>query len=249
MWIKGEHGLNNFIIKKNIKVILFDSGRVLNAPKTGHWFIPPRFFKYVDPHIYRSISAKKRYEAFQLAEQYIKEQHLIESVEQEYVCFTTFYRILADHLPELHLDRSAIENVAHDLVYNPDKYVFFPDVKEAVEILCKKYRLGIISDAWPSLENVFEHAGLRDSFSAFVISSKLGVFKPNEKMYRAALNELQVSPADSIFIDDNPKNCIGAAQLGITPILLKRNRFGFLFSKMRFGNQFDVISNLKCLIK
>lgn len=34
--------------KGNIKAILFDSGRVLNQSSTGHWFISPRFFEYVD---------------------------------------------------------------------------------------------------------------------------------------------------------------------------------------------------------
>lgn len=31
----------------NIKAILFDSGRILNIPKTGHWFIPPNFMKII----------------------------------------------------------------------------------------------------------------------------------------------------------------------------------------------------------
>lgn len=33
---------------QNIKAILFDSGRVLNKPVTGHWFITPNFFSFVD---------------------------------------------------------------------------------------------------------------------------------------------------------------------------------------------------------
>ena len=31
--------------KDIIKVILFDSGKVLNAPATGHWFMSPNFLK------------------------------------------------------------------------------------------------------------------------------------------------------------------------------------------------------------
>lgn len=36
------------IKKRKIKGILFDSGRVLNESSTGHWFISPNFFKYVE---------------------------------------------------------------------------------------------------------------------------------------------------------------------------------------------------------
>lgn len=50
----------------------------------------------------------------------------------------------------------------------------------------------MVSDAWPSLENVFRKAGLRDCFSSFVISSIKGIRKPHELMYKAALKELGV---------------------------------------------------------
>ncbi len=38
-----------------IKAILFDSGRVLNMSSTGHWFIPPNFYKYVNKEEFLSI--------------------------------------------------------------------------------------------------------------------------------------------------------------------------------------------------
>jgi len=40
----------------NIKAILFDSGRTLNAPRTGYWFITPNFFNIINSNNYwRSI--------------------------------------------------------------------------------------------------------------------------------------------------------------------------------------------------
>ncbi len=38
-----------------IKAILFDSGKVLNEPATGHWFITPNFWKYVDKDKFENI--------------------------------------------------------------------------------------------------------------------------------------------------------------------------------------------------
>lgn len=32
------------ICKMKVKAILFDSGRVLNKPATGHWFMTSNFF-------------------------------------------------------------------------------------------------------------------------------------------------------------------------------------------------------------
>ena len=45
--------------KSEIKGILFDSGRVLNEPSTGNWFISPKFFEYVDRKKYISIKKEK----------------------------------------------------------------------------------------------------------------------------------------------------------------------------------------------
>jgi putative hydrolase of the HAD superfamily len=39
----------------NIKAILFDSGRVLNHPRTGNWFILPSFNKIVDIKAFQQL--------------------------------------------------------------------------------------------------------------------------------------------------------------------------------------------------
>lgn len=39
-----------------IKAVLFDSGRVLNGPASGHWFITPNFFDYVEKKAFVRIS-------------------------------------------------------------------------------------------------------------------------------------------------------------------------------------------------
>lgn len=63
-------------------------------------------------------------------------------------------------------------------------------------------------------------------FDSFVISSFLGTTKPDEKMYITALKELNVKPDETVFIDDNLKNCKGAINVGINAILLCRNQTG-----------------------
>jgi putative hydrolase of the HAD superfamily len=39
-------------VASSVKAILIDSGRVLNRPATGHWFITPKFFEHVDKKIF-----------------------------------------------------------------------------------------------------------------------------------------------------------------------------------------------------
>lgn len=235
-------------MRANIKAILFDSGRVLNYPKSGNWFITPNFFKYVDESIFNSISSSKKNLAFKMAYNYINSCKLIKKQEEEYNHFVEYYNIFFKELPELNVNKDDVENIAKDLVYNPEKYSFFDEVKSVISVLSKEYKLGIVSDAWPSLDSVYEAAGLRNCFSTFIISSILGVTKPEAIMYQTALDELGILPENTLFVDDNLKNCIGARNLGIHSVLLCRNKFEYVLKKLlSIGKGYDVINNLEQL--
>lgn len=229
-----------------VKAILFDSGRVLNEPVTGHWFITPNFFGFVDKNKFNSIAKSKREKAFLKAGEYISKQPLINTETAEYLHFLQYYRILFENLPELGIADEQIEGVARDLVYNYEKYSFFSDIYEVVPRLSESYKLAVISDAWPSLENVFKHAGIRRYFSSFVISSVVGTSKPDEKMYITALHELNILPEEAIFVDDSIRNCDGAKKLGIRTYLLCRAFPRYLYNKITC-REHKVIKDIRCL--
>jgi len=229
--------------KNKIKAILLDSGRVLNGPITGHWFITPNFFKYINKKVFGSIKVSERQEAFTKAGLYITKQNLILTEAEEYTHFVEYYRIFSKTLPQLKLSDTDIEAIARDLVYNYSKYRFYKEVKKTIPELSRKYKLAVVSDAWPSLENVFKKAELRDYFSSFIISSIKGVSKPNELMYKAALEELKISEEQAVFIDDSIKNCDGAIKLGINSLLICRDLKAYIYNKINHG-EYNIIRNL-----
>lgn len=216
---------------KNVKAVLIDSGWVMNRPVSGHWFITPNFFSYVDKNKFKAVSPKEIYSAFNKAAEYINNQNLIISEEEEYLHFLEYYRIFSNELVQLELQDEHIKAITEDLVCNYSKYQFYKDAINIIPNLSRKYKLAVVSDAWPSLENVFIKAGLRDYFSSFVISSIKGVTKPHEAMYKTALEELEVSPDEAIFVDDSIKNCDGAKQLGIGTFVLCRDWRRFIYNK------------------
>lgn len=215
-----------------IKAILFDSGKVLNKPVSGHWFIPPNFFEYVDKEIFDSIPSSNKRAAYTRAGNYISKKKFVVNSDEEYSNFVEYYRILGEELPRLKLKDSDAKAIARDLVYNYDKYSFYEDAVNLIPELSKKYKLAVVTDAWPSLENVFKNAGLRDYFSSFIISSMIGVTKPDEVIYKAALSELKVLPEEAVFIDDHAKNCEGASKLGIKSIILSREFKFYAYNKL-----------------
>lgn len=235
---------------KNIKAILFDSGRVINGPVTGHWFITPNFWEYVDKSVFDSLDKSKIAHAFAEADKYIVTQKLMTTKDEEYQHFIKFYEIFSSRLPELKLTSEAIENIAKDLVFNPKKYSFYDDALEVVPKLKGKYKLAIVSDAWPSLLDVYEENNMTSYFDSIVISSFLGTSKPDSKMYNTALQELNVKPEEAIFIDDSLINCMGAMTVGINTFLFCRNKQAYFTEKIKsIGKGYKVINDLNQLYK
>lgn len=207
---------------KNIKAILFDSGRVLNKPRTGHWFMPPNFFKYVDKNKFEALDLDLIEKAFNKGDKYFHNHPLILTELEELEHFVEFYSIFAKELPDLEVSANYILEIARDTVYNDEKFEFFQDVFEVIPKLSQHYKLGVISDTWPSLERVFKNVGLRDYFSSFVMSSVLGVLKPHELMFNTALAQLNIKAEEAIFIDDNIANVEAAIKLGMQGIVILR---------------------------
>ena len=235
---------------KNIKAILFDSGRVLNGPVTGHWFITPNFWEYVDKAAFDSLDKNKVASAFAEADKYICTQKTMTTKEEEYQHFIKFYEIFSSQLPELKLTADAIENIAKDLVFNPKKYIFYDDALSVIPELNNKYRLAIVSDAWPSLLDVYEENNMTTYFDSIVISSFIGTSKPDSKMYNTALQELNIKPEEAIFVDDSLKNCMGALTVGINTVLLCRNKQAYVREKIKsIGKGYKVINDLSQLYK
>jgi putative hydrolase of the HAD superfamily len=102
----------------------------------------------------------------------------------------------------------------------------FPGVLEALNELRERYLLAVVSDAQsayavPELRAV----GLHRYFDPIVISGDYGYRKPDARLFQAALNRLQVSPGQAIYIgNDGYRDIFGARQLGINTILIRRTQ-------------------------
>ena len=105
-----------------------------------------------------------------------------------------------------------------------------------------------MSDAWPSLLDVYKENDMTSYFASIVISSFLGTSKPDSKMYLTALQELNIIPEEAVFIDDSLKNCVGAMSVGINAVLLCRNKKAYIIQKIKsIGKGYKVIDTLNKL--
>ena len=72
-------------------------------------------------------------------------------------------------------------------------------------------------------EQQLEYIGVSGYLSFCTFSCYVGVFKPDRRIYLDALEKSGVPAEKTVFIDDNVRNLQGAAELGITPILIAAN--------------------------
>jgi putative hydrolase of the HAD superfamily len=102
----------------------------------------------------------------------------------------------------------------------------FPQVLEVLDQLREHYLLAVVSDAQsayalPELNAV----GLHGYFDPVIISGDYGYRKPDARLFQKALDGLQVSPGQAIFIgNDGYRDIFGARQLGIKTVLFRHTQ-------------------------
>ncbi len=84
-----------------------------------------------------------------------------------------------------------------------------------MDALRGRYRMGMISNATLTLEDELrDHHGIHDLFEVIVNSARVGVAKPDPRIYHHAAKALDVQPGACVHIDDLPHNIEGARQAG-----------------------------------
>lgn len=73
------------------------------------------------------------------------------------------------------------------------------------------------SHEW-TLQVINEH-GLKHLFEEVILSSDLGIVKPDPEIYLQALRKLAVQPSQAVFIDDRKANVDAAEALGIRSLV------------------------------
>ncbi|HET7672932.1 MAG TPA: HAD family phosphatase [Candidatus Saccharimonadales bacterium] len=91
-----------------------------------------------------------------------------------------------------------------------------------IKELKKSYKIGLLSNASNAyLRPILEEHGIAGLFDVDIISSEVGIIKPDPEIFKLTVEKLGVEPAETVFIDDNSYNTDSARTLGITAIHYK----------------------------
>jgi 2-haloacid dehalogenase len=125
-------------------------------------------------------------------------------------------------LEALQVDEAGLRDELMTLYLKLDAY---PDVLEALTGLkSRSKRLAILSNGSPSmLDSAVRAAGLERLFDMVLSVEDVGIYKPSRRVYRHAMQKLQIQDAPSVcFVSANSWDAQAAAQFGFQAVRLAR---------------------------
>lgn len=141
--------------------------------------------------------------------------------------FTEAYQAHLRHLPELGDDLRKTREVAHriyDTYQDPVHWRAFADVLPALRSLrAAGVRMGVVSDWGHGLEAILLELELGAFLEFLVASARVGVGKPDPRVFELALARIDARPEQCVYIGDTyVKDVMGARAAGIAAVLLDR---------------------------
>jgi HAD superfamily hydrolase (TIGR01509 family) len=142
--------------------------------------------------------------------------------EQESEYWQTFYHEVLKRL-DVNAPPQHLVNLLAQKAADPASFICFSDVISTLMALKKiGIKLGMISNAFPSARSILNCFCLIHWFDPLVLSYKYPWAKPERGIYKYALKEAGVSPAEALFVDDRPQFLSGAKEAGMKVLLINR---------------------------
>jgi putative hydrolase of the HAD superfamily len=99
----------------------------------------------------------------------------------------------------------------------------YPDVKPALKALATQFQLGLVANSGQAALNALRRDGLQELFTVIALADFVGVEKPDERIFRYALETAGVSPSRAVHVGNRLESDIRPAQkLGIRTVWLLR---------------------------
>lgn len=100
------------------------------------------------------------------------------------------------------------------------QYVRNEHMVDLARSLRSEYKVGMLSNVGRGvIDQLFNPSELDALFDVVILSSEVGMVKPNADIYELAARELHLTPEECLMIDDLPANVAGAKAVGMHGIV------------------------------
>ena len=182
-----------------IKEIIFDFGNVICS------FTNDIFIKRVS-----DLTGKTKDEVFELI---YKKSDVTKRAESGAITSQEFYEKLSD-ICGLKMSYEELKEI-----YSKDKFTPIEGMKELIESLKTKYKIGLLSNTseW-DYDYILKTAPIVKSFDTITTSFGAGAMKPNPIIFEDALKKSQLKPEECLYTDDIADYVEVAKNMGIKAV-------------------------------
>lgn len=148
-----------------------------------------------------------------------------QAIAETNITYDTFYqRMLVLFQEGLKGDLIALQEYSLERPkWKSELEILYPDAKIVLETLHNRYKIGIITNQLPGLEERLEKFAIRQWIDLIISSADCGFSKPSSKIFQLALQQTSCSASSATMIGDRLDNDIAPAKaLGMKTIWIKQ---------------------------
>ena len=159
-----------------------------------------------------------------------------------------FWQVTEDSLDKSLLAFKIDPNMRSELLNLYKILNTFPEVKEVLKNLKEKeYKISILSNGTPDLlDGLVKSNNLEKMFDDIFSIETVGIYKPDEKVYKIPIDKYKVTKNEVAFLSANTWDVSGAGNFGFNSIWVNRNEN--IFDKLDYIPHNEV-NNLREILK
>jgi putative hydrolase of the HAD superfamily len=123
------------------------------------------------------------------------------------------------------LGKAELSHIADTIAEAWQKHIFIdPEAVPVLTALKQNKKIGLVSnfDHPPHVRRILSNSGLVNFFDTIIISSEVGVKKPDPAIFSFALEQTGISQDEAVYVGDTDEDVAGAIAAGIHPIFIAR---------------------------
>ena len=123
-------------------------------------------------------------------------------------------------LQQLNEDSSLCAALVENTQMSANWDQILPGTREALDRIRRKFRIAVISNADGRIEQVLSRCGIADCFESITDSGIVGIEKPRQEIFVAALKAMKASAEESLYVGDvYSVDYVGARNAGMQAVL------------------------------
>jgi putative hydrolase of the HAD superfamily len=126
-------------------------------------------------------------------------------------------------------DSFSLQNM-WDKIYVESTPINF-ELLDKMKELKKKYRVALVTNIFDSTAQINQRRKIFYPFKPVLLSCRIGLAKPDIKIFARAIREMGIEGKECVIIDNNQKNIDSAKEFGMKTIFYKNNKQ--LFSDLK----------------